>query len=306
MRYFNAVNGELKLPQIALGVMRLPEKSQEEANALVDKALDLGINMFDTADIYANGESDRVLGKALEGHNREDIIIQSKASIIPGKSYDASYEHIVNSVESSLDRLGTDYLDILLLHRPDALMEIDQVAAAFIKLHREGKVRYFGVSNFNSYMIEVLNRQLPDKLRINFNQVQFSLSHNNLVASGLNVNRNVPASIDPAAGLISYSRLNKIRLQAWSPFQKTEGGGTFINDSAYKELNDKLEELAEKYNTNVNAIAVAWILRLPVGIQTIVGTTNIKRLEQIAEATNFTLSHADWYELYRASGKPLP
>lgn len=172
MRYFNAVNGELKLPQIALGVMRLPEKSQEEANALVDKALDLGINMFDTADIYANGESDRVLGKALEGHNREDIIIQSKASIIPGKSYDASYEHIVNSVESSLDRLGTDYLDILLLHRPDALMEIDQVAAAFIKLHREGKVRYFGVSNFNSYMIEVLNRQLPDKLRINFNQVQ--------------------------------------------------------------------------------------------------------------------------------------
>lgn len=222
MRYFNAVNGELKLPQIALGVMRLPEKSQEEANALVDKALDLGINMFDTADIYANGESDRVLGKALEGHNREDIIIQSKASIIPGKSYDASYEHIVNSVESSLDRLGTDYLDILLLHRPDALMEIDQVAAAFIKLHREGKVRYFGVSNFNSYMIEVLNRQLPDKLRINFNQVQFSLSHNNLVASGLNVNRNVPASIDPAAGLISYSRLNKIRLQAWSPFQKTE------------------------------------------------------------------------------------
>lgn len=305
MRYFKAVNETIQVPEIVLGVMRMPGISQEDANALVKRALELGVNMFDTADIYAGGDSDIFLGKALKNIPREDYILQTKASIRSGR-YDASSKHILESVDGSLQRLGLDYIDILLLHRPDALIEPEQVAEAFSKLHDEGKVKYFGVSNYNPYQIELLNHYLPDKLKPKFNQMQFSISHSNMVDVGINVNREVPAAIDYSAGTLQYSQLNDIRLQAWSPFQRSDLKGTFMNDPEYAELNKKLEEIADKYNTNPSAVAAAWILRHPAQIQVVPGTTKVKRLEETVEACKFELTHEEWYEIYRASGKIVP
>ena len=305
MRYFDAVNKTIQVPEISLGVMRLPQRTQEEANELIARAMELGVNMFDTADIYAGGESDIVLGKAMKQHNREDMIIQTKASIVPGVEYNASEEYLLNSLDGSLKRLDTDYVDILLLHRPDALIEPAQVASAFEKMHAAGKVKYFGVSNFNTYQVELLNHYLPEHLKIKFNQMQLSLSHSRMIDTGINVNQSVNEALDLSAGTLEYSQLHDIRVQAWSPVQKSEGGGTFIGDPAYEKLNSKMDELAEKYKTNVSAITIAWILRHPAQIQAIVGTTNKSRLEDMVEATTFQLTHREWYDLYLASGKPL-
>ncbi len=306
MKYIETVGTNLKVPNIALGVMRMPSLSQEEANRLVDEAVNLGINFFDTADIYGAGESDVFLGKAIKNHNREDLIIQTKASIISGRMYDASKENIVGSLNASLERLGTDYVDILLLHRPDALIEVGDVAEAFTKLYEEGKVKHFGVSNFNTYQIELLNHFLPKQIQVKFNQMQFGLGHSNMIDAGINVNRSSVHPVVGDAGILEYSQIHGINLQAWSPMQASDMNGVFIDNPRYPDLNLVLEELSEKYDTNKNAISIAWILRHPAKFQVILGTTNRERLIASAEGSEIVLEREDWYKLYMASGKRLP
>ena len=305
MKKISMANGNIKASEIGLGCMRIADLDKKEVNNLINTALDCGINFFDHADIYGKGKSEEIFSEAisLTPSLREKIIIQSKCAIRPGM-YDYSKEHILTSVDGILKRLKTDYLDILLLHRPDTLMEPEEVSEAFEKLYNEGKVRNFGVSNHNSMQIELLNKYLKNKITIN--QLQFSIMHTGIIDSGLNVNMKNSSSIDRDSSILEYCRLNDITIQAWSPYQYGFFEGTFIDNPKFPELNKKLKELAEKYNVSSTAIATAWILRHPAKIQTIVGTTNENRLKDICTASNVNLTRQEWYEIYLSAGNMLP
>lgn len=305
MKLLSAKAASFQIPAIGLGCMRIASlKDDKDVQNLIHTAVDLGINFFDHADIYAGGRSEEIFGRNLSGIGREEIILQTKCAIKPGISYDFSKQHILDSVDGSLKRLGTDYVDILLLHRPDTLMEPEEVAAAFEALKKSGKVRYFGVSNMNPGQIALLESAVPDEIL--FDQVQFSLAHCDIIDSGLNVNIENSAGTVRDGGLLEYARLKHITLQAWSPFQYGMFDGTFIGSEKYPGLNKVLEEMAEKYGVTPGAVAVAWIMRHPAGIQTIVGTTKGSRLAEIAAADTFRLEHDEWYRLYLAAGKQLP
>ena len=266
-----------KIPSIAVGCMRLSEKSKEEMNHFIHSALEQGAYFFDHADIYGGGMSETVFGEAFADDpslKREDIYLQSKCGIRQG-CYDLSKEHILKSVDGILKRLQTDYLDLLLLHRPDALVEPEEVAAAFDVLFESGKV-------------------------------QFSIPVSNLVANGMEVNMETPGSIDHDGSLLDYCRLHDITLQAWSPFQMPAWKGCFLGSDEYPELNQKLHVLAEKYNVSDTTIAAAWILRHPANMQIITGTASESRLKEIIAACEITLTREEWYELYLAAGHPLP
>lgn len=305
MKKIIMANGNITASEIGLGCMRIANLDKNEVNNLINTALDCGINFFDHADIYGKGKSEEIFSESisLTPSLREKIIIQSKCAIRPGM-YDYSKEHILDSVDGILKRLKTDYLDILLLHRPDTLMEPEEVSEAFEKLYTEGKVRNFGVSNQNSMQIELLNKYLKNKITIN--QLQFSIMHTGIIDSGLNVNMKNSPSIDRDSSILEYCRLNDITIQAWSPYQYGFFEGTFIDNPKFPELNKKLNELAEKYNVSSTAIATAWILRHPAKIQTIVGTTNENRLRDICTASNIQLTREEWYSLYIAAGNQLP
>lgn len=304
MEYLTLPQTDLKVSKIALGCMRIADKSIEEVEELVKTALESGINFFDHADIYAGGEAETLFGNALTPQLREKMVIQTKCAIRPGICYDFSKEYILNSVDGSLKRLKTDYVDILLLHRPDALMEPEEVAEAFEILEKSGKVKAFGVSNHNPMQIELLNQYCGGKICID--QIQFSAAHCPTIDAGLNVNIHNDAGCDRDGGIIEYARLKKMTLQAWSPFQYGMFEGIFIGNEKFPELNKVLDCLAEKYGVTQNAIAVAWIMRHPAGIQTIVGSTNLKRIQDISKASDIVLSREEWYEIYLAAGKMLP
>lgn len=305
MKEIIMANGNIKASEIALGCMRIAELDKNKVNSLINTALECGINFFDHADIYGKGKSEEIFSESisLTPSLREKIIIQSKCSIRPG-FYDYSKEHILTSVDNILKRLNTDYLDILLLHRPDTLMDPQEVSEAFEKLYNEGKVRNFGVSNHNSMQIELLNKYLKNKVTIN--QLQFSIMHTGIIDSGLNVNMKIDPSIDRDGSILEYCRLKDINIQAWSPYQYGFFEGTFIDNPKFPEVNKKLAEIAEKYNVSKTAIATAWILKHPAKIQTIVGTTNEERLRDICTASNVNLIRQEWYEIYRAAGNQLP
>lgn len=305
MKKIIMANGNITASEIGLGCMRIENLDKNEVNNLINTALDCGINFFDHADIYGQGKSEEIFSESLSMSPslREKIILQSKCAIRPGM-YDYSKEHILNSVDGILKRLKTDYLDILLLHRPDTLMEPEEVSEAFEKLYDEGKVRNFGVSNHNSMQIELLNKYLKNKITIN--QLQFSIMHTGIIDSGLNVNMKNSPAIDRDNSILEYCRLNDITIQAWSPYQYGFFEGTFIDNPKFPELNKKLKELAEKYNVSSTAIATAWILRHPAKIQTIVGTTNENRLRDICTASNLNLTRQEWYEIYLSAGNILP
>ena len=303
----NLIIGDTNLAasEIGLGCMRITElQDKKEVRNLIDTAMDQGIDFFDHADIYAKGYAEEVFGEVVDSAMRQNMIIQSKCGIIPGKAYDFSKEHILESVDESLKRLRTDYLDILLLHRPDTLMEPEEVAEAFEILETTGKVRYFGVSNQNSMQIELLNKYCENRIKIN--QLQFSIAHCDIVDSGLNVNVHNEAGANRDGSVLEYCRLKNITIQAWSPFQYGMFEGVFLNSEKFPELNRQIEELAEKYQVTNSAIAVAWILRHPAKIQTIVGTTNKNRLTDICKASEVNLTGEEWYALYMAAGKVLP
>lgn len=291
-----------QVPVIGLGCVKLADVTVQEANHLIQTSLGLGINFFDHADIYTRGESEIRFGEVLRSNKipRDKMIIQSKTGNRRGW-YDFSKEYILGQVETSLQKLAVDYLDILLLHRPDTLMEPDEVAEAFTRLQREGKVRQFGVSNFNPGQIQLLQQALPFPLQIN--QVQFSLVHCGLIDSDLNVNMQNDLGCNRDGGLLSYSRLNHITLQAWSPFRHGFLGDVFIDNDQFPELNQAMADLADKYNVSKNAIATAWILRHPAQMQVMVGTLNPGRLKDISLASDIQITREEWYTLYKSAGK---
>ena len=304
MKHINLGSTQLKVSQVALGCMRMSGLSVKESAEVLEVSLDSGINFFDHADIYGAGESEELFGKAIKELNvaREDILVQSKCGIRKG-FYDFSKEHIIESVEGSLKRLGTDYLDVLALHRPDSLMEPEEVAAAFDQLLSQGKVRHFGVSNQNPMQIELLQKYMNQKLVVN--QLQFGLKHAGMVAYGMNNNMENTAGIHRDGGVLEYSRLRDITIQAWSPYQHGYFEGVFLGNDDFKELNDVIQEMANKYGVTDTGIATAWINRHPANIQTIIGTMNPQRIKDVALASDITLSREDWYKLYQASGYEL-
>lgn len=305
MKYIKIANTDLNVSQIALGCMRIAGKTVDELEILVNKALDLGINFFDHADIYGGGKSEEVFGKVLakSPELREKMIIQTKCGIRNG-FYDFSYKHIVDSVDKSLERLQTSYIDILLLHRPDALMDPKEVAAAFDTLYESKKVKYFGVSNMTPYQIEFIQKYTKHK--IIFNQLQFNVVNAGMIDAGINANMDNKQSIDHDGGILDYCRLHDITIQPWSILQASWEKGTFLEHEDYKNLNEKLEELVKKYGLSKSAMSVAWILRHPANMQPIAGTTSIEHLEDICKAVDIDMSREDWYALYLSVERPLP
>lgn len=306
MKTISLGNTKIQASEVGLGCMRMADITEENAKKVIKTALELGINFFDHADIYGNGKSEEIFSSAIKMNStiREKMIIQTKCGIVPGVMYDFSKEHIINSVNNSLKRLKTDYVDTLLLHRPDTLMEPSEVCEAFSTLKKSGKVREFGVSNHTSMQIELLNKYLDNKIKIN--QLQFGIMHTSMIDAGLNMNITNDASINRDGEILDYCRLNDITIQAWSPYQYGFFEGVFLNNDKFLKLNEKINELAEKYNVTNTTIATAWILRHPARIQTIVGSMNPQRLKEIAMASIVNLTREEWYSIYMAAGNMLP
>ncbi len=293
----------LQVPTVAIGCMRISGMTEKQASAFVNTALENGANFFDHADIYGGGQSEVVFGKAVSPSLREKVLIQTKCGIRSGM-FDFSYEHITASVDGSLKRLGTDYIDVLLLHRPDALMEPEEVARAFDDLKSAGKVRHFGVSNQNPNQMQLLQSCMDMPLCAN--QLQFSIMHAPMIQAGINVNMYNDSATNRDGGVLDFCRLNKITIQPWSPMQYGFFEGCFIDNDKFPALNEALAKIAEKYNASKTTIAFAWILRHPAKMQPVTGTTNLQRLKDCIKATDIRLTREEWYEIYRAAGNVLP
>lgn len=296
-------SSEEQVSSVILGCMRI--SGSDKPVEVIETAYDNGIDFFDHADIYGGGECETIFGKALKESSlkREDIFLQTKCGIRKGM-FDFSKEHIIASVEGSLQRLGVDYVDALLLHRPDTLVEPEEVAEAFSLLEKQGKVKHFGVSNQKPMQIELLKTAVKQPLLAN--QLQFGIKHTGMIDQGIHVNMTDEASIDHDGSILDYSRLNKMTIQAWSPYQYGFFEGVFINNDKFPELNAKLTEIAEKYGITPTGLATSWILRHPANMQVIAGTMNLERIKEIAKASEVQLSREDWYDVYRAAGNILP
>ena len=305
MKYFHFLPGKAPVSRVALGCMRLSQLTDAQAQTYLCRTAEAGFNYYDHADIYGGGDCERVFGKALAAnrHLRDQIFIQTKVGIRKGM-YDFSKEYLTSAVEASMTRLGVDHLDALLLHRPDLLMEPEEVAEVFDKLHTSGKVGAFGVSNHSAQQLQLLQAYCDQKLIVN--QLQLSLAHSTLISSGANVNLDGHDGVNYDGYLRDYCRLNGVTVQPWSPLQHGFISGTFMGNEDYPVLNAKLRELAEKYGTTDTGMAIAWLLRLPEKMQPVVGSTNLERLEAIAGAADLTISREDWYQLYLAAGCRLP
>ncbi|QCJ64297.1 aldo/keto reductase [Lactobacillus sp. Koumiss] len=289
---------------VILGCMRI--NGAKDPVKVIETAYDNGINFFDHADIYGGGECESIFADVLAKTSlkREDLFIQTKCGIVPGVMFDFSKKHIIESVEGSLQRLKMDYVDALLLHRPDTLVDPSEVAEAFDELEKSGKVRHFGVSNQKPMQIDLLKKYVKQPLLAN--QLQFGLKHSGMIDQGIHVNMTDDGSVDHDGSVLDYSRLNDMTIQAWSPYQYGFFEGVFIGNEKFPELNQALDNLAEKYGTTPTGLAAAWILRHPANVQVIAGTMNPGRIEEIAKASEIQLTREDWYELYRAAGNILP
>lgn len=296
----------LLVPSVAVGCRRVCDVEEKEAEALLDTALELGCNFFDHADIYGQGACESRFAQAIHMSPsvREKIILQSKCGIGPGRMYDSSKEHILSSVDGILGRLQTEYLDVLLLHRPDALVEPEEVAEAFDILHRSGKVRFFGVSNHRSSQIRLLQKYVEQPLVAD--QLQFSVVNSSMIQIGMEANMGTDGAVDRDGGVLDFCRENEITIQTWSPFQYGFFSGVFLGNPKFQELNDVIGELAQKYGTTDTAVAAAWILRHPAKMQLVAGTTKPSRLKEICQAADLTLTREEWYRLYLAAGHMLP
>ena len=298
----------LALSTVVLGLMRIQELDDAQLRSLVGAAIDSGINVFDHANVYGSSRHgcETRWGEAITmtPSERDAIVIQSKVGIREG-FWDFSREHILAEVDLSLSALNTDRLDVLLLHRPDTLMEPEEIAAAFDELETAGKVRHFGVSNQTPGQVELLRATVRQPLL--FNQVQLSITHAPLIAAGISANmQGLDQSIDRDNGILDYSRLHGMTLQAWSPFQKGFFDGTFLDDPAFPELNEVLRSLAEKYGVTPTGIAVAWITRHPANMQLVLGTTKPERVRDAAAGAEVPLTRQEWYSLFTAAGYLLP
>ncbi len=308
MKYYNVKNGPQNISAIILGCMRMPALDTQKAADMIRTAVEEGVNFFDHATCYGAGEAETRFGEAfpLTGLRREDVILQSKCGIHPErKEFDWSRDDIIESAEGSIRRLGTDYLDVLLLHRPDLLFDPEEVADAFETLYSQGKVKHFGVSNVTPGQLELLGKYVKQPLVIN--QLQFSLDQTQLIDPGLYLNNlTTERSVDRDNGILDYCRLHDITVHAWSPLQIGMFKGCFVDHPDFPELNRVLGEIGEQYGVPKTAVAIAWILRHPAQMQAIAGTMNPDHLRDICDASKVKLSHHDWYQLYLAAGKYLP
>lgn len=295
--------GNIKPTQLVYGCMKLGNYSEKEAVKAVLCAYENGISMFDNADIYCQGESEKFFGTALKEIGREKVFVQSKCGIRKGY-YDFSFNHIVESVKQSISRMDCEYLDVLCLHRPDTLMEGEEVAKAFDFLHKNGLVRQFGVSNFKPVQIEYLKKYID--YPIVANQLQFGLDHTGMLDSGICANMQNDGAVNKDGDVLEYSRINDVTIQAWGPLRKKNSKGTFLDDVDYKEQNKAIEIMAEKYGVSKAAVSVAWIMRHPAKIQVILGTVNRDRMIDLISADNVDMSREDWYKLYREMGNIIP
>ncbi|MFT9474843.1 aldo/keto reductase [Streptomyces sp. Mo3] len=307
---------DIQVPNIVSGMMRIAGSTDDEIRHLYTTARETGIDFFDHADLYGfkhpGGGThlcERRFAKALRltSSEREQITLQTKTGIVADPwGYDQSYEHIVTSAEESLQALGTDYLDVLLLHRPDALVEPEEVARAFDHLESSGKVRAFGVSNHTPRQIDLLKTAVTQPIVAN--QVQLSITHSTIIAQGLssNMTGQDDSVTRDGGGIVDYARINKITLQAWSPFQKGFQDGVFFNSPDYPELNAELDRLAAKYGVTPTAIATAWVTRHPAGIQVVLGTTTPQRAADAAAGSDIPLTRGEWYGLIQAAGHNVP
>jgi predicted oxidoreductase len=305
MRQIQLGKSGLSVPTIAVGCMRINGIEFKEAERFLQTALDEGAVFFDHADIYGGGKCEEIFSKAIHMNDdvREKIILQSKCGIRRGR-YDFSKEYILSSVEGSLKRLNTDYLDVLVLHRPDALAEPEEVAEAFDILQSSGKVRNFGVSNHNSTQIQLLQKYV--KQPIVTDQLQFSITNATMVTQGLHVNMVDESAVNRDASVLDFCRLNDITIQTWSPLQYGFFSGVFLDNAKFPELNKTLNELAEKYNVSNTTIAIAWILRHPAKMQPVTGTMNVNRLKDCLKAADIKLTREEWYQILLAAGNTLP
>ena len=309
MRYVEFGADKKNVSEIVLGMMRIGEMCPKEVEELVEACLAHGINALDTADCYGNGECESILGMVYKNRPdlREKTWLQSKCGIRPDPDFtwfDFSKEYILKAVDASLARLQTDHLDSLLLHRPDALMEPEEVAEAFETLHRAGKVLDFGVSNFNPMTMEKLRRAMP--FPISCTQVQLSCAFTPMIDAGFAVNMEWDASVMRDGGILDYCRMNHIIVQSWSSLQYGFFEGVFIGSDKYPKLNAVLDRIAEEKQVTPAAVALAWILRYPIPMQTVIGTTKASRVAEAAKACDFELSRKEWYEIYLAAGNRLP
>ena len=308
MRYITLGQDDKELSEIVLGMMRIKDKSVKEVEELVETALSVGINAFDLADIYGRGRCEELLGLVLKNRPdlREKMWIQSKCGIrIEEFTYfDFSKDYIIKSVDGILQRLKIDHLDSLLLHRPDALMESDQVAEAFDLLYKQGKVRDFGVSNQNPMMMELLKKDVKQPLAVN--QLQLSAAFTPGFESGFHVNMEDSQAAMRDGSIFEYCKLHDVVIQAWSVLQFGYFKGNFVGNEKFQALNQVLDRLAIKYGVTSSTIAISWILRYPAKMQAVVGTTNPKHLREVSQAGNFSLTRKEWYEIYLAAGNNLP
>ena len=308
MRYITLGQDDKELSEIVLGMMRIEDKSVKEVEELVETALSVGINAFDLADIYGRGRCEELLGIVLKNRPdlREKMWIQSKCGIrIEEFTYfDFSKDYIIKSVDGILQRLKIDHLDSLLLHRPDALMESDQVAEAFDFLYKQGKVRNFGVSNQNPMMMELLKKDVKQPLAVN--QLQLSAAFTPGFESGFHVNMEDSQAAMRDGSIFEYCQLHDVVIQAWSVLQFGYFKGNFVGNEKFQALNQVLDRLAIKYGVTSSTIAISWILRYPAKMQAVVGTTNPKHLREVSQAANFSLTRKEWYEIYLAAGNNLP
>lgn len=304
MKYFTLAGEQVS--RVVQGCMRTSRIDQNAVDTLIKTDLECGINFFDHSNVYGGGSCESKFGQFLRDNpsSREKLFIQTKCGL-RNRIYDSSKREILTSLEGSLQRLGVDYVDFLLIHRPDILCDPEEVAEAFHTLRDCGKVRHFGVSNHNPMQIELLKKYLGD-IPLSVNQLQFSLTNTTLIDADVNVNMENPAAVSHDGYLLNYCRLNDIAIQPWSPFQYGLCEGWYVDNPDFPELNEKLSEIAARYDVTPMGMVIAWMLRHPAKMQPIIGTTNPERVRQIAKAADVTITHDEWYNLYRAGGKQLP
>lgn len=305
MRTMKLGSSALEVPVVAVGCMRINSLDKAGAERFVHSAMEQGANFFDHADIYGGGTCEEIFADAvnMNADIRGKMILQSKCGIRKGM-FDFSKEYILESVDGILKRLKTEYLDVFLLHRPDALVEPEEVAEAFDLLEKSGKVRHFGVSNQNPMQIELLKKYVKQPLVAN--QLQLSITNANMISNGINVNMENDSAISRDGSVLDYCRLNDITIQPWSPFQYGFFEGVFLGSEKFPELNAAIDQIAAKYGVSNTTIAVAWILRHPAHMQPVIGTMNEDRLKDCIKASEIQLTREEWYSIYRAAGNILP
>ncbi len=306
MRTMKLGRSGLNVPVIAVGCMRINGLDKPGAEKFIRTSLELGANFFDHADIYGGSACEAIFSDAIgmTPQIREQMFIQTKCGIVPGKMFDFSKEHILKAVEGSLQRLRTEYIDVLLLHRPDILMEPEEVAEAFDALHASGKVRAFGVSNQHPGQMNLLAKYLNQPIVAN--QLQLSITNATMMSQGVNVNMENDAAVNRDGYVLDYCRLNDITVQPWSPFQYGFFEGVFLDNPKFPELNAAIDAVAENYGVSNTTIAVAWLLRHPARMQPVTGTMNLTRLADCAKAADITITREEWYKIYLAAGNVLP